>query len=105
MHQSLARWSSDSNNKGTVAVGSYKSNPWGFYDMHGNVWEWCANWYGSYPTGLIIDPSGPVEGFNRVRRGGSWMNPEFLLRSACRFETSPSDGYSYFGFRLCLTEL
>ena len=48
-------------------VGSYKSNPWGFYDMHGNA-EWCANWYGSYPTGLIIDPSGPVEGFN-VRRG------------------------------------
>jgi formylglycine-generating enzyme len=68
----------------TSDVGQYAANPWGFYDMHGNVYEWCADWYGDYPTGAVTDPVGPVHGSPRVKRGGSWGTPGTYLRSAER---------------------
>ena len=84
----------------TVAVGSFKPNAWGLHDMHGNVWEWCADWYGEYPAGLAVDPSGPPSGEDRVLRGGSWGNLARYCRSAYRDGYDPGDRGGFLGFRL-----
>jgi formylglycine-generating enzyme required for sulfatase activity len=82
----------------TTAVGSFAANSWGLYDMHGNVWEWCWDWYGSYVNG--DDPLGAVSGAFRVGRGGSWINYGRGLRSAVRNNAYPSYRSSLLGFRL-----
>ena len=88
--------------KRTTAVGSYRPNAWGFYDMHGNVWEWCQDWYGDYPGGRVTDPVGFSSGADRVERGGSWVNFGRFCRSAYRFGDDPGDRYNNLGFRLSL---
>ena len=60
------------NRKKTMPVGSFPANAWGLHDMHGNLWEWCQDWYGDYPQNDVVDPQGPNEGKARVLRGGSW---------------------------------
>ncbi len=84
----------------TVPVKSLPPNPWGLYEMHGNVIEWCADWYGDYPAGPQIDPSGSPEGVKRVLRGGSWNDNGRHCRAANRGRIEP--GYRDFtiGFRL-----
>jgi formylglycine-generating enzyme required for sulfatase activity len=87
----------------TAAVGSYQPNAWGLYDMAGNVWEWCMDWYGAYAAGSVTDPTGPPSGSYRVGRGGSWYYYAGYCRSAFRdFDFNPPDGYDYLGFRVVL---
>jgi formylglycine-generating enzyme required for sulfatase activity len=70
----------------TCKVGSYKPNKFGLFDMHGNVWEWCSDWYERdyYGKSPKVDPQGPMMGTQRVFRGGSWQNPDYCCRTASR---------------------
>jgi formylglycine-generating enzyme required for sulfatase activity len=94
----------------TARVGSYKPNAWGLYDMHGNVQEWCSDFYDPnyYRTSPKKDPKGPAKGalatdygdFYRVVRGGSWLDEARGCRSAYRWRAMPHDGYQIVGFRV-----
>ncbi len=83
-----------------AVVGSYQPNAWGLYDMHGNVWEWCLDSYGSLGTDSATDPVGAASGDSRVLRGGGWFNGARNCRSAARDDRDPSDVGSDYGFRL-----
>lgn len=84
----------------TAAVKSYPPNAWGLYEMHGNVWEWCQDWYGDYPSGVVIDPQGPESGDGRELRGGSWDFDGKESRSASRKDEEQSFFDNDIGFRL-----
>ena len=86
----------------TADVGSYNANTFGLYDMHGNVSEWCQDYYGTYPSGTVVDPQGPTSGSSRVVRGGSWADAGTLCRSAIRSAVNPSVASSHIGFRIVL---
>lgn len=83
----------------TTPVGKYRPNAWGLYDMHGNVWEWCHDWFGNYPSGSVTDPAGPNSGTDRVRRGGSWIYDGKYCRSANRGRVTPGFRNLTLGFR------
>jgi len=90
---------------GTRDVYGKTPNAWGLYDMHGNVWEWCSDWYGTYPGGAVTDPTGASSGSERVLRGGSWFSCARDCRSANRGFNKPSVRGSNFGVRLSLVRV
>ena len=91
----------------TTPVGTFPANAWGLHDMHGNVWQWCHDWYEDYPKSDVTDPQGPDSGKYRAVRGGSWVNDPQFCRSACRFggarRFDSAARYNNCGLRVCFS--
>jgi len=102
---SYAWYNSNSGSK-THPVGQKKPNAWGLYDMHGNVYEWCFDWWnGTYDASSVDDPRGPTAGSYRVLRGGGWGSDARFCRSASRNRSSPGYRFNYVGFRVALSSV
>ena len=97
-------WFGGNSQGGPQVVRSLRPNPRGLFDVHGNAWEWCHDWYGPYPTGPtpLVDPRGPESGSARVNRGGSWFSGAAGCRSANRYGDRPSNRVTLFGLRVAL---
>ena len=99
-------WYKTNSNEATHPVGKRLPNAWGLYDMHGNAWEWCSDWFDRdyFKQGAMTDPTGPATGTQRVLRGGSWSEDASFSRSACRSVHDPLDYINFIGFRVCFNK-
>ena len=95
-------WYSGNSGDKTHPVATKLPNELGIYDMSGNVWEWCSDWYGKYSSGAQTNPKGPYDGSSRVERGGSWIISAGYCRSSDRLSISPGNRYYSLGLRLSL---
>lgn len=95
-------WYNKNANNASHSVGGKKPNKYGLYDMHGNVWEWCSDWFAEYNEDDQVDPLGPDEGETRILRGGSWLESAGNCRCAYRFHGDPGLYYYYIGFRFSM---
>ena len=95
-------WYADNTGTSTCAVKTRKENDLGIYDMSGNVYEWCQDWYGDYPNGAVSNPTGPSSGSSRVLRGGSWRGNAFYCRVSDRNYDCPDFRLNFYGYRLAL---
>jgi formylglycine-generating enzyme required for sulfatase activity len=95
-------WTGENCDATTHPVGLKRPNPWGLYDMHGNVWEWCSDWFAPYPAAPLTDPVGAVSNKYKVFKGGGWNQEAQYARSSSRFMMSPSNGIHFVGFRIVL---
>ena len=93
-------WYGANSGRETHPVGKKAANPWGLYDMLGNVWEWCSDWLAAYAAGRTVDPTGPATGSKRVNRGGSWYDVARVARAAGRDAGAPDSQHDILGFRL-----
>ncbi|MBI3853514.1 MAG: formylglycine-generating enzyme family protein [Verrucomicrobia bacterium] len=84
----------------TAPVGTYPPNPWGLYDMIGNSWEWCSDWFSRYKAEPAVDPQGPAKGHCRVYKGGGWSTRQYSIKSAVRDGDDPADLPDIRGFRV-----
>ncbi|MDO4549799.1 MAG: SUMF1/EgtB/PvdO family nonheme iron enzyme [Planctomycetia bacterium] len=101
-HLNEVAWYTKNTDGKPCPVGMRKPNAWGIHDMHGNVWEWSADWHKSFTEEDVTDPTGPTEGTDRVARGGGWTSPTRRCRSACRLKEEPTNRRHYLGFRVIM---
>jgi formylglycine-generating enzyme required for sulfatase activity len=95
-------WTSENCDATTHPVGLKRPNAWGLHDIHGNVWEWCFDWFEPYPASPLTDPIGPATSKYKVFKGGGWNQEAQYARSSSRFMMSPSNGIHFVGFRVVL---
>jgi formylglycine-generating enzyme required for sulfatase activity len=97
-------WTAENSEGKPHPVGQKKPNPWGLYDIHGNVWEWCLDYFEGYPLNDVTDPTGPGPTKFKVFRGGSWNHDIEMARSGNRFMMAPANGIFFVGFRVALSQ-
>jgi formylglycine-generating enzyme required for sulfatase activity len=98
-------WTGENSDGQTHPVGQKRPNAWGLYDTHGNVWEWCLDWFAPYPAMALVDPVGPATNKFKLFKGGGWDNDAPFARASSRFMMPPVSGIHFVGFRMALAPI